>query len=274
MGYFLNDNTQFYSHGNFVSKQVEGGFYFRNPNTRSGVFATTNDEGEDILLVGDMLDAQDGVLDGSAACPDVRVSDGVVADDAAWNHVLNDPNCFTFQKLFPGGFTPQFGAFVLDASGVAGIKGTSGDLAWDASASWGMSNMDFYMYNTVNRFVGAEPAVQRRRHLTGRSRPGLHSVLQAGDLRSAGDQLQLRSLVFDQRNDQHCERRRVAERRVRDPGRQRGVVDGGSAGHPGVHPRAPTASPGSDRSRRGIGTEATSLHTEIWSCRIRTDAGS
>ena len=154
MGYLFNDNVQFYSHGNYVSKQVEGGFYFRNPNTRSGVFATSNDAGESILLIGDMLDAQDGVLDGSAGCPEVRVVGGVVADQAAWNHVLGDPNCFTFQKLFPGGFTPQFGAYVLDASAVAGLKGTSGDLAWDASASWGKSNMDFYMYNTVNASLG------------------------------------------------------------------------------------------------------------------------
>ncbi len=153
-GYNFDDYTQLYAHGNYVSKQVEGGFYFRNPNTRSGVFGTSNADGQSILLVGDMLDAQDGVLDGSAGCPEVRVEGGVVADQEAWNHVLNDPNCFTFQKLFPGGFTPQFGAYVLDASAVTGLKGTSGDLSWDASAAWGKSNMDFYMYNTVNASLG------------------------------------------------------------------------------------------------------------------------
>ena len=158
MGYNLDDYTQIYSHGNYVSKQVEGGFYFRNPNTRSGVFGTSNEAGESILLVGDMLDAQDGMLDGSAGCPEVRVDGGVVANNpdnmAAWNQVLNDANCFTFQKLFPGGFTPQFGAYVLDASAVLGVKGSSGDLNWDASGSWGKSNMDFYMYNTVNASLG------------------------------------------------------------------------------------------------------------------------
>ena len=155
-GYNFDDYTQLYAHGNYVTKQVEGGFYFRNPNTRSGVFGTSNADGQSILLVGDMLDAQDGVLDGSAGCPEVRVEGGVVADEEAWNHVLNDPNCFTFQKIFPGGFTPQFGAHVLDASGVAGLKGSSGDLSWDASAAWGKSNMDFYMYNTVNASLGPD----------------------------------------------------------------------------------------------------------------------
>ena len=153
-GFNFDDFTQLYAHGNYVTKQVEGGFYFRNPNTRSGVFGTSNAEGQSILLVGDMLDAQDGVLDGSAGCPEVRVEGGVVADQEAWNQVLNDPNCFTFQKIFPGGFTPQFGAHVLDASAVGGLKGTRGDLSWDASAAWGKSNMDFYMYNTVNASLG------------------------------------------------------------------------------------------------------------------------
>ncbi len=159
-GYNFDDYTQLYGHGNYVTKQVEGGFYFRNPNTRSGVFGTSNADGQSILLVGDMLDAQDGVLDGSAGCPEVRVDGGVVASDpenqANWQQVLDDPNCFTFQKIFPGGFTPQFGAYVLDASAVTGVKGTSGDLSWDASAAWGKSNMDFYMYNTVNASLGPD----------------------------------------------------------------------------------------------------------------------
>ena len=161
MGYLFSDNLQFYSHGNFVSKQVEGGFYFRNPGTRSGVFGTRNAGDERILLIGDMLDAHDGVLDGSAMCPEVRVTDdGVVIDTpankGAYARVMNDPNCFTFQKLFPGGFTPQFGSYLLDASAVAGLNGTSGDLNWDASASWGKSNLDFYMYNTVNASLGPD----------------------------------------------------------------------------------------------------------------------
>ena len=153
-GYLFSDALLFYGHGNYVSKQVEGGFYFRNPNTRTGVFGTSNAAGQSILLVGDMIDARDGVLDGSAGCPEVRVSGGVVTDRAALNQVLNDPNCFTFQKIFPGGFTPQFGAYVLDVSAVAGLRGTRGQLDWDTSASWGKSNMDFYMYNTVNASLG------------------------------------------------------------------------------------------------------------------------
>ena len=156
-GYPFNDNMRFHGHGNYASKRVEGGFYYRNPGLRGGVFGTRNADGQRILLVGDMVDARDGVLDGSAGCPEVTVTDdGVVTDRAAFTHVMNDPNCFTFRELFPGGFTPQFGSYVTDASAVAGLEGTSGDLNWDASASWGKSNMDFYMYNTVNASLGPD----------------------------------------------------------------------------------------------------------------------
>ena len=44
-------NVQLYGHANYAQKQVEGGFYFRNPNTRPAVFS--NDSGA-TLLVGNL----------------------------------------------------------------------------------------------------------------------------------------------------------------------------------------------------------------------------
>ncbi|MYA42674.1 MAG: TonB-dependent receptor [Gemmatimonadetes bacterium] len=145
-----------YFHGNYASKQVEGGSRFHNPNTSGGVFATTNAAGEPILLIGDLLDARDGMLDGSAGCPDVRVEGGVVADRQAWNQVLNNPNCFTFGKMFPGGLTPQVGTHLLDGSAVGGLQVNWGNLSLDASGGWGRSDMGFYAYNTVNASLGPD----------------------------------------------------------------------------------------------------------------------
>ena len=156
MGYLLEGDRQLYSHANFVSKQVEGGFYFRNPNTRSGVFGSVDADGNGTLLIGDMIDARDTKNDGSAGCPEVKVQGGIVADKEAWAKVLADDNCWTFQKYFPGGFTPQFGAYVMDMSAVVGLKGERDRLSWDVSGSWGKSNMDFYMYNTVNASLGPD----------------------------------------------------------------------------------------------------------------------
>ncbi len=150
VGAFLNDRVQFYAHGNFASKRVTGGFYFRNPNSRQAIFS--NDEGE-TLLVADMLDASDGVLDGSANCPVVRITAGR-PDPAALQQVFDDPNCFSFREVFPGGYTPQFGADYLDASVVAGAKGESGGFAWDASTTFGTNRLDFFIHETTNASLG------------------------------------------------------------------------------------------------------------------------
>ena len=160
-GYSLLEGIgHLYFHGNYASRQVEGGSYFQDPNTRSGVFGSTDGAGGGALLIGDMLDARDGVVDGSAGCPAVRVEGGQVASDAEnqsnWRQVLEDPNCFTFQKMFPGGFAPQSGAHVLDGSAVGGLQANWGKLSLDASGGWGRSNMDFYTYNTVNASMGPD----------------------------------------------------------------------------------------------------------------------
>ena len=153
-GAFLGENVQFYGHGNYASRKVTGGFFFRNPNTRGAVFSG---DGGKTLLVGDMLDAQDGVLDGSANCPVVNITRGV-PDPEALQQVFDDPNCFSFQELFPGGFTPNFGGDATDASFVGGLKGEFGDLGWDASVGWGRNHADFFIYNTVNASLGpAQP---------------------------------------------------------------------------------------------------------------------
>ena len=155
-GYFLGSSTKVYAHTNYASQRVTGGFFYRNPNTRSGVFSL---DGGETLLIGDLIDAQDGVLDGSAGCPVVRVDNGL-PDPAALDHVMGDPNCFTFQKRFPGGFTPQFGGDVTDASLVAGVEGQAGRLHWDVSGNWGSNEVDFYIYNTVNASLGPDSPVE------------------------------------------------------------------------------------------------------------------
>ena len=153
LGYIFGDDEQAYAFGNLGTKEVDGGFFFRNPNTRGGVFS--GDLGE-TLLIGDVLDAQDGIDDGSAGCPVVRVINNL-PDLVALQQVFEDPNCFSFQELFPGGFTPQFGGNVRDASVVAGLKGrTDGGLFWDASTSWGRNFVDFFIYNTVNAALGPQ----------------------------------------------------------------------------------------------------------------------
>ena len=158
-GKFIGGTTQLYAHTNYASKRVDGGFYFRNPHTRGGVFGRGGK-----LLVGDVLDAADGILDGSSGCPEVRHSGGRILDPDNFAAIQADPNCFTFHQPFlgaenglPGGFTPQFGGDLRDSSVVAGARGTmGGNLTWDASLNLGSNIVEFFIYNTVNASLGPQ----------------------------------------------------------------------------------------------------------------------
>lgn len=143
------DEIEFYGHANYAQKEVEGGFYFRNPNTRGAVFS--NDDGETLLI---------GRLAGTGDVPVVKITDNV-PDPAAFQQVVSDPNLFTFQELFPGGFTPRFGANTRDASLLFGLRGTVLEkLGWDWSASYGQHSSDFFIRNTVNASLGPDTPTQ------------------------------------------------------------------------------------------------------------------
>lgn len=144
-GVDIVNNIQLYGHANYAQKQVEGGFYFRNPNTRPAVFS--NDGGETLLV---------GRIAGEGEVPVVKITDNV-PDPEALKQVFDDPNLFTFQELFPGGFTPRFGADTQDVSGLVGLRGTvAEDLGWDLSASYGRHASDFFIKNTVNASLGPD----------------------------------------------------------------------------------------------------------------------
>ncbi len=154
-GSALTGSIDFYGHANYASKRVEGGFYFRNPNTRSAVFSG---DGGKTLLVGNLSGLEEGV---DSSADDIPIIEHV-PDQEALNMVKDDPNLFTFQEMFPGGFTPRFGANMEDSSVLVGIKGvaleeTLGDpLTWNISGYFGRNHADFFIFNTVNASLGPD----------------------------------------------------------------------------------------------------------------------
>lgn len=143
------DNVDFYMFGNAASRRVDGGFYFRNPTDRGGVYS--NDGGETLLV---------GSLSGGS-CPTIALRDAagnLIPYSTVSAAVAALPtDCFTFLSLLAGGFTPHFGGTMKDASLVAGAKGMLGnDLYWDFSLSYGRNKIDFFMYNTVNASLGPD----------------------------------------------------------------------------------------------------------------------
>ena len=146
LGMKLNSRTELYGWGNFSQRKVEGGFYYRNPNTRGGVF----DGPGDTIKVANLDPAQ-------GECPVVPTNDA-----ADYSDVSLPGNCFIFNEKFPGGFTPFFGGTVRDWSVAGGIRGDlSSDNPWlddwhyDFSAVLGQHSTDFFMRNTINPQLAA-----------------------------------------------------------------------------------------------------------------------
>lgn len=140
-----------YAFGGFGQRESEGGFYFRAPGTGSARSA--------VFRFGSGASARRAVADLNES-DDIVCSDVVPGLDADFSAVSNfvsqyQGRCFVFNELYPGGFTPRFGANISDLSGTVGIRGGSDDgLRWDASAIYGNSQVDYFIYNTVNASLG------------------------------------------------------------------------------------------------------------------------
>ena len=167
-GFSLSEQAELYAFGNYAERQVEGGFFYRNPTNRGGVFAgpkvdaTTgalDPNGVDSVRVGDLSLADVG--DCPAGIP-LTGTDGLIPDPGILQNVLDDPNCFSFVELYPGGFVPRFGGDTEDKSVVVGLRGElalGAGLNYDLSYTYGNNQASFFIFNTVNASLGpAQPA--------------------------------------------------------------------------------------------------------------------
>ena len=144
-GAALSEAVQLFGHANYATKRVEGGFFYRNPNTRGGVFSA--DGGQTLLIAN---------LSGEGDTPVVPVNDNV-PNEGELQKVLDDDNLFSFQEMFPGGFTPRFGAETFDQSVLAGLRGALAEgMTWEASGYHGRHESDFFIFNTVNASLGPD----------------------------------------------------------------------------------------------------------------------
>ena len=151
-GFKLSDNTELYSFGSYAERRTEGGFFYRNPTNRGGIYSV---DGGETILVGDLLDAQDGILDGSAGCPVVPVVNNR-PEPGALAALNANPNCFSFVQTIPGGFNPRFGGEVEDTSFSVGVRGDlDNGLGYDVSATYGESLVTVFINNTLNPSLGA-----------------------------------------------------------------------------------------------------------------------
>ncbi len=165
---FINSGIEFseaaelYAFGNYSGRTTEGGFFFRNPTNRGGVFAgplvnpltgAADPGGVPSVLVGDLSTANTG--DCPAGIP--LLGPNFLIPNPAILASISGPantNCFSFVEMFPGGFTPRFGGELEDKSIVIGMRGDLGGLTYDASYSRGQNDIDFFINNTINASLG------------------------------------------------------------------------------------------------------------------------
>ncbi|MDP5032459.1 TonB-dependent siderophore receptor [Paraglaciecola sp.] len=152
VGLDLGDDKEFYMFGNYSERDVTGGFYYRNPHNRGQVYSA---DGGATLLVGDVGQSQ-GLARTCAEVP-ANVPNVLVTDE--YQAMVADPNCFSMNQIFPGGYTPAFGGNIVDTSLAIGTKGEikSGMLAevmYDISGSVGRSESAFNLKNTLNPSLG------------------------------------------------------------------------------------------------------------------------
>lgn len=152
VGLDLGDDKEFYLFGNYSERDATGGFYYRNPHNRGNVYSI---DGGETLLVGDIAQSQGA----ERTCAVVPANVPNVLNTAAYQAMVADPNCFSMNQIFPGGYTPAFGGNITDTSLTIGTKGEikSGllkDFYFDFSGSVGRSESSFVLANTLNPSLG------------------------------------------------------------------------------------------------------------------------
>ncbi|MEL7023690.1 MAG: TonB-dependent receptor [Pseudomonadota bacterium] len=162
----LGDSAELYFFGNYAERSVEGGFFYRNPTNRGGVYrGPTVDPITGALDPNGVPSIRVGDLDGlgvGGACPagiPLTGTDGLIADPTVLADVTADPNCFSFVETIPAGFVPRFGGDNEDSAFALGIRGELGigtGLRYDFSAQRGSNRTDFFIRNTINASLGPD----------------------------------------------------------------------------------------------------------------------
>ena len=195
-GLDLGNGSEVYMFGNYSERDVDGGFYYRNPNDRSGVFTygwdsnaatRTNADGIALNAAGEtsaefvagggveddfvaqgtendgtyrlVADLGDCAADVAGDIDNIRLVDPT--DDSARDALIASDACYIHNEQAPGGYTPRFIGNIADTSFTAGVRGelTDGMLAgysYDLSGSVGRNEADFGLNNTFNPSMGPD----------------------------------------------------------------------------------------------------------------------
>tara|TARA_Y100001933_G_scaffold75665_1_gene76818 strand:+ start:2150 stop:4882 length:2733 start_codon:yes stop_codon:yes gene_type:complete len=152
-GIELSDSQELYAFGNYAERAVTGGFFYRNPNARPGVFSNSFGGGERAIIDLDTSTANCPILQSPGGTPTDQTL--VDADRAALNNLPAD--CWVANFLYPGGYTPAFGGDVEDISATVGLRGAlDNGMTYDFSMGLGRNETQFRIGNTWNPSLGPD----------------------------------------------------------------------------------------------------------------------
>jgi iron complex outermembrane receptor protein len=155
-GLDLGNDREAYMFANYSERDVRGGFYYRNPHTRGGVYSNgdTDGDGDPNLLIADIAEANGD----ARTCGNVNVtSDNVLEQTDYINNVANNDNCFAFNEMLPGGFTPNFGGNIIDTAVTFGTRGEYDyGIMYDVSGTIGRNQSSYVIYDTLNASLGPD----------------------------------------------------------------------------------------------------------------------
>ena len=165
-GFEVNDNIEIYAFGNMAERDVTGGFFYRNPTNRGGVYKGPMVEpltgaaalGSSATAVSSVRVGDLDGLNAGTSCPagiPLTGTDNLIPDATILAQVVADANCFSFVETIPGGFVPRFGGTNEDASIAVGVRGElNSGMSYDLSVYNGSNETNFYIRNTVNASLG------------------------------------------------------------------------------------------------------------------------
>lgn len=148
--YPLNDAVSLYGFGSYADTEYESSFFYRTPvgvpgvGPRSTLFVDSDGDGA--------ADAVEQSIVDNIRAQGLNPADFLTANASSPSGFIALNPIYT---LFPGGYTPTFGATIEDYEGVFGAKGETGaGLRWDVSLRQGENQMVYTMTNSINPSLG------------------------------------------------------------------------------------------------------------------------
>lgn len=155
-GFDLNDQIELYGNASYMDNDTLSGFFYRTPvlPTAAGNMAVAPRSTLMTDADGDgMADAAPADLVASIIAQGLNPADYLTANaDSASGYVLLNP----IHSLFPGGYSPLFGASITDYAFIAGARGDSadGNFKWDVRARRGENEVEYVLQDSINPSLG------------------------------------------------------------------------------------------------------------------------